>query len=436
MDYQYKNIILKILQQISVQKIYLIIFCLMISYDVFAQIQSRELPGSGMVDKCGYDEELAQQMKAILGDGWGYGYDSLLVDLVRWEQSPYVTIDSIGASVQNRALWQLTITSDLPTTSNTKKTIFVHARTHPGEVQAFWVTNELINLLISEDPFSQFVRENCTFYIIPMYNPDGVELGYPRENANGVDLESNWNTFPSEPEVQTLRNRFSELMSSPAPIETALNMHSAIACTRYFVYHDAVGTSYQYTILEKDFINGVRFYFPNGPHGIEPWNYFVSWTSGTPLYYPESWFWLNFAESVMALTYEDMNCPEAGAYDTTAFALLHGVTDYLGVVTTIAFEPPLRQNQQLALDQNYPNPVQLSQQDAHTIIQYKLQGPQNIRLSLYDVLGRRIATLDQGFRNSGTQRVYFDASKLSSGIYLYRLETPIGSQTKKLFIIQ
>jgi hypothetical protein len=440
MDYQYRSRIKEISSHFFAQKIYLIIFCLLISIDVFPQIQWPPPPDPGILgvvpDKCGYDEELAQQMKAILGDNWGYGYDSLLIDLARWEQSPYVTIDSIGASVQNRALWQLTITSNPAAPSNMKKTIFVHARTHPGEVQAFWVTNELINLLTSEDPFSQFVRENCTFYIIPMYNPDGVELEYPRQNAHGVDLESNWNTFPSEPEVQTLRNRFSELMSSPAPIEVALNMHSAIACTRYFVYHDSVGTTYQFTLLEKDFINGVRSYFPNGPHGIEPWNYYVSWTSGTPLVYPESWFWINFAESVMALTYEDMNCPEAGSYDTTAFALLHGVADYLGVVTTIALEPSLRQNQQLVLDQNYPNPVQLSQYDAHTIIQYKLKVPQNVRLSLYDVLGRQIATLDQGFRNSGTQRVYFDASHLSSGVYLYRLETPTGTITKKLFLVQ
>lgn len=418
------------------QKIVLLLFLLLIPSKIFPQLQLSEFPESkgfvSAIDKCGYDEELAQQMRAILGDGWGYGYDSLLVDLARWAQSPYVTIDSIGATVQNRALWQLTITSDLPT-SNAKKTIFIHARTHPGEVQAFWVTNELINLLISEEPFAQYVRDNCVFYIVPMYNPDGVELGYPRENAHGVDIESNWDTFPSEPEVQALRNRFSELMLSPNPIAVALNMHSAIACTRYFVYHHEAGTSYNYTLLEKNLINGVRYYFPNG---IEPWNYFVSWTGGTPAYYPESWFWLNFGELVMALTYEDMNCPPAGAYDTTAFALLHGVADYLGIVTTIAVNHSPSQLMRVTLDQNYPNPVQLSQQRAHTIIQYNLAIPQTIRLSLYDILGRRMAVLDQGFRNAGTQRVYFDASHLSSGVYFYRLETPSGIRTKRLFVIE
>ena len=41
--------------------------------------------------------------------------------------------------------------------------------------------------------------------IIPMINPDGVELEYNRENANGIDIESNWNTYPHQPEVQALR---------------------------------------------------------------------------------------------------------------------------------------------------------------------------------------------------------------------------------------
>jgi len=290
------------LSQFFRQKIVLLLFCLMLPAKVFSQLPSNEPTRAtifgDVIDKCGYDEELAQKMAAILGSNWGYGYDSLLVDLARWEQSPYVTIDSLGASVQNRALWQLTITSDAPPTGSPRRTIYVHARTHPNEVQAWWVTNEMINLLISEDPFAQFLREKCTFYIIPMYNPDGVELGFPRQNANGIDIESNWNTFPSEPEVQVLRNRFSELMSSPAPIEVALNMHSAIACTRYFVYHHENGTSVPFTQLEQDFINGVRSYFPGS---IEPWYYFISWTSGTPLVYPESWFWVNFAETASAI---------------------------------------------------------------------------------------------------------------------------------------
>jgi hypothetical protein len=380
------------------------------------------------IDKCGFDEALAAQMAALLGPSWGYGYDSLLVDLERWRQSPYVTIDSLGVSVQNRALWQLTINSDTVPGITHKRTVFIHARTHPNEVQGWWVTNELINLLISEDSLAQSIRENHTFHIIPMYNPDGVELGYPRVNANGVDLERNWDANPVEPEVAVLRNRFTELMSSPAPIEVALNMHSSSQCKRFFVYHDSSGTSYQFTLLEKDFIGGVRSYFTNG---IEPWDFFISWTSGTPPYYPESWFWLNFGEAVMALTYEDMHCTAAGAYDTTAFALLHGIADYLGQVPTLVSNTPSLEVKHLTLHQNYPNPF-----NPTTTIEFSLSDASHVTLKVFDILGEEIATLVNKEQDSGSYQVQFDGTSLASGVYLYRLQAADFVDTKKLLLLR
>ncbi|MDP2363374.1 MAG: T9SS type A sorting domain-containing protein, partial [Ignavibacteria bacterium] len=127
-----------------------------------------------------------------------------------------------------------------------------------------------------------------------------------------------------------LKARFTQLMSSPNPIEVMLNMHSSSLCTRYFVYHHENGTSSNYALLQQQFINGVRSYFPNA---IEPYNYFVSWTSGTALQYPESWCWLNHGENIMALTYEDMyQCSLTGKFDSTANAILRGVMDYMEIV--------------------------------------------------------------------------------------------------------
>ncbi len=385
-------------------------------------------------DKCGpYDREAALQNLEILGDHWGYGYDSLLADLGLWAQSPYATIDSLGASVQNRALWQVTITSDIPPTEP-RRTVHIHARTHPNEVQGWWVTDQVIQLLLSEDPFAQFLREKCVFHIIPMYNPDGVELEYSRENAHGIDLESNWNANPVEPEVAVLRQRFTELMASPAPVEVALNMHSAWACKRYFVYHDSVGTSPPFTILERNFIEGIRYYFPNG---IEPWFYFISWTSGTPLVYPESWFWLNHGEAVMALTYEDMNCASAGNYDMTAYALLHGVADYLGLPFTGIAAAPEPQTAPVQLRQSYPNPVEAgSASTSSAVIEYQLFTPQQVTLELFDVLGRKVFTLDQGHRSAELHRVIFNISGLPSGKYFYRLQAENRIEIRQFTILK
>ena len=366
-----------------------------------------------LVDKCGYI--YGHQTNHFLARiaNWGYGYDSLLVDLDRWAESQFVFIDSLGASIQNRAIWELTIADNPQSSSNHR--IYIHARTHPGEEESFWVTNEIINFLISDTPLAAFIRNNCIFHIIPMYNPDGVELGYPRENANGVDIESGWDDVPLEPEVAVLKNRFIELTTLVNnPIEVALNMHSAYSCKRFFVYHDEVGTSTYYTILEQQFINGIQSYFVNG---FENCDYFVRWTSGTPDQYPESWWWMNHGENVMALTYEDMNCEAAGNYDSPAYAMVVGVCNYIGLDLS-QIENEAGMPGRYSLLQNYPNPF-----NPTTTLRYNLPENSHVTITIYDMLGRKVKTLINETQYAGYRSIIWDATgnngaRASAGIYL------------------
>ena len=384
-----------------------------------AQIQDDEF------DKCGYNSKYAQSYLEILGDHWGYSYDSLLVDLKFWSENPYITIDSLGTSVQNRAIWQLSITSD-DTADLDKQTVFIHARTHPGEVQSWWVTEQVIYQLTSETEIAQLLRANSVFYIIPMYNPDGVELEYARQNANGVDIESNWDAITVQSEVAVLRARFSELMASDAPIKVAMNMHSAYGMNRFFVYHSSLGTSNDYAILEEIYIEGVRYYYIKG---IEPWYYRITWTTGTPTYYPESWFWLNHQEKVMALTYEDWNDAQASNFDSTANALLSGIADYLDIRPS-TIEAPLSSDANFALMQNYPNPF-----NPRTTIHFELPITDDVELSIYNLLGQKVAVLVAGTQMAGKHDAEWNASNFASGLYYYRLQTEGGFvQTKKLIL--
>ena len=383
------------------------------------------------VDKCGYVFSDQPNHFLTRTANWGYGYDSLLVDLERWGASSFVTVDSLGASVQNRALWELTIADNPQSSSNHR--IYIHARTHPGEEESFWVTNEIINFLISDTPLAAFIRSNCIFHIIPMYNPDGVELGYDRENANGVDIESGWDDVPLELEVAVLKNRFIELtLLVNNPIEMALNMHSSYSCKRYFVYHDTAGTSESYTILEQQFINGVQSYFLGG---FEDWDYFVSWTSGTPDQYPESWWWMNHGENVMALTYEDMNCDAAGSYDSTAYALVLGICEYLGLdLTQIQNEADKPSGYSLL--QNYPNPFNLV-----TKLRYDLPENSHVNITIYDMLGRAVKTMVNQHQNAGHRSIIWDGTNdydntVSTGIYLYQIQAGAYTRTKKMVFLK
>ena len=360
--------------------------------------------------KCGHLPDDLQPRESL---NWGYGYEDLLSDLTVWAQSPSVTVDSIGATVQNRAIWELTI-SDNPS-SITYKRVYIHARTHPGEEESFWVVDEIINFLLADTPEANYIRSHCIFHIVPMYNPDGVELGYPRENANGIDIESGWDDATLQPEVVALQNRFIDLsLVIQNPIEVALNMHSAYICKRYFVYHHEAGTNENFTALEQSFISGVQTYYPGG---FEDWNYFVSWSSGTPDQYPESWWWLNYGESVMALTYEDMNCDLAGNYDLTASAIVRGISDYVGLnLNTIDNKTILPDR--YVLHQNYPNPF-----NPYTRIDYALSQEEVVNISIIDIKGRELSTVVNEKQTAGLHSVVWsalsdDGEPLPSGVYI------------------
>lgn len=378
--------------------------------------------------KCG---KLPDGLQLKRNLNWGYGYEDLLSDLTVWSQSPYVIIDSIGATVQNRAIWELTISDDPG--SSTYKRVYIHARTHPGEEESFWVTDEIINFLLADTPEAAYIRSHCIFHIVPMYNPDGVELGYPRENANGIDIESGWDDAILQPEVAALQNRFIDLsFVIQNPIEVALNMHSAYICERYFVYHHEVGTSENFTVLEQDFISGVQAYYLGG---FEDWDYFVSWTSGTPDQYPESWWWLNYGENVMALTYEDMNCDLAGNYDLTASAIVQGVCDYIGLNLS-DIDTKIILPDRYVLHQNYPNPFNPSTQ-----IDYDLPQDGPVKISVLDLTGRELSTIVNEKQAAGLKSVTWRAlndqgEPLSSGVYICLMRTNNHVSTKKMILLR
>ena len=60
----------------------------------------------------------------------------------------------------------------------------------------------------------------------------------------------------------------------------------------------------------------------------------------------------------------------------------------------------------------------------------------DIKLAVYDVLGREVATLIDGMQSAGTQNVTFNASNLSTGVYFVRLSGTWGMATHKIVLIK
>jgi len=420
------------------RKIYFLFLSIFFTISISAQVDDSFTEDLIERNKCGLFDEQNDITQDIFAKYWDYSYDSLLADLKLWQASSYVKIDSIGLSVQQRPLWRLTISED-PNNAAGKRTVHIHARTHPQETEGFWVTDEIIKILLSETELAKTIRRNCVFYIIPMYNPDGVQLEYPRRNANNIDIESNWNTFPHQPEVAALKANFIKLMNSTDPIEVMLNMHSSSDCERYFVYHHENGTSASFAIKEQNYINSVRSYFIDG---IEPYTNFVSWANGTALQYPESWFWVNHKENVMAITYEDMyQCAGTGKFDVTANAILRGTMDYLGIVTNveqIAETTPAK----FELLQNYPNPFNPVTKIRYSIPTSPQSSPSQgeevgvVTLKVYDILGKQVTTLVNEQKHAGNYEVEFSAAQLASGVYIYRLQANDFVNSKKMLLLK
>jgi hypothetical protein len=85
----------------------------------------------------------------------------------------------------------------------------------------------------------------------------------------------------------------------------------------------------------------------------------------------------------------------------------------------------------IELAQNYPNPFNPS-----TVISYNLPQAGAVSLEVFDMAGRRIAVLSEGFQPAGGYTVDFDASELSSGVYMYRLQSAGAVLTRKMTLIK
>jgi hypothetical protein len=86
---------------------------------------------------------------------------------------------------------------------------------------------------------------------------------------------------------------------------------------------------------------------------------------------------------------------------------------------------------QFRLSQNYPNPF-----NGQTIIEFTLPSIQNISLAVYDILGRKVETLAEGEYPIGNYKFTWSPKGLSSGVYIYRLQTGSSAQAKKMVLIK
>jgi len=98
------------------------------------------------------------------------------------------------------------------------------------------------------------------------------------------------------------------------------------------------------------------------------------------------------------------------------------LSDIIGV-QSISSEIP----SSFSLSQNYPNPF-----NSMTKVKFQIANSGKVKITVFDILGKEVATLVNEPLQPGTYETTFDASNLSSGIYFYKLQTKNFSETKKM----
>ncbi len=91
----------------------------------------------------------------------------------------------------------------------------------------------------------------------------------------------------------------------------------------------------------------------------------------------------------------------------------------------------------LVLEQNHPNPFSAGAcGNPGTVIRYALPVAGYVKLEVFSTLGEKVASLIDGYMEAGEQSVVFDATKLTSGIYFYRLVSGSFVETRKMILVK
>jgi endo-1,4-beta-xylanase len=116
---------------------------------------------------------------------------------------------------------------------------------------------------------------------------------------------------------------------------------------------------------------------------------------------------------------------ESGESEFSAFNYFVTIEEIVGV------EKPIMLLNKIELYQNYPNPF-----NPETNIKFTLPNADNVILEVYDMLGKKIATLIDEQKSSGNYTITWDASEISSGTYFYFLKVGSYTEIKKMTLIK
>jgi len=140
-------------------------------------------------------------------------------------------------------------------------------------------------------------------------------------------------------------------------------------------------------------------------------------------------------QPVPPIGYKDFKASKPGYTSDIRYGVMiewegsHFIELRLGTQTGIDDDSPLPR--ELSLSQNYPNPFNQT-----TTISFDLPGPEQVSLEIYDITGAQVETLIESYLPAGAHKINWNANKLASGTYIYKLKAGEQTQVNKAVLIK
>ncbi len=134
---------------------------------------------------------------------------------------PHVTIRVIAESPLGRPIPMVELGDP-----GARRHVMIIGRQHPPEVTGTMALVRFVEELAGDTPLAVQFRRHFRVHVVPVVNPDGVDLGHWRHNTGGVDLNRDWVAF-HQPETRAVRDAFLEILGEPgAELWLGLDFHS------------------------------------------------------------------------------------------------------------------------------------------------------------------------------------------------------------------